>query len=224
MTKTIRKTLPRDVSLGILIIIFGLVFFLSGQLFETRQSEVGGLIHNLYFGEFLVSTAVIIMVLILWEELLFPVKILPADDGLVFRNHRTKLKIQAFIYLTIPVIVVFLYSTFEVNLFRFFAWAGVCLALPVAGKLVSGINNYNDFLKLTGSVIEYKNNELEGAFVINDIKKMELTKDDTGDLQKLNLDLANGDSVIIDLDEMELEAYYESIEEYIHTHYSNLLK
>ncbi|MEQ9468227.1 MAG: heavy metal transporter [Ekhidna sp.] len=221
MTKTIRSTYPRDVSIGMLIIVFGLVFFLAGQLFEKNQPDNG--FTGFYLGEFLVSVAVLVMILILWEEILFPVKIKPMDDGLIFRNHRSKLKIQAIIYLIIPVIVTFLYLTHEVNLYRFLPFAAVCLALPVIGKLVSGINNYNDFLTLTGSYIDFKDNEHEGKIPKASISRVEMIKEE-GELHQLKVELKDGDLVVIEVHQMELEVFFESIEEYINEHYKNLLK
>lgn len=222
MTKTIRKTYPKDFSIGILIILFTLVFFLAGQLFEKTEHDSNGFL-SIYLGELLVSTAVIIMVLILWEEFLFPVTIKPEGDGLIFRNHRTKLKIQALTYLSIPAIVAFLYFNFEVNTFRFFGWAGVVMILPVIGRLISGINNYNDFLTLTSSYIEYKNNEKEGRFEVEKITSLQLTKGGTGLLQKLIVSFKQGEPVTIDLDEMELEDYFDAIEEYVSNHYETLV-
>lgn len=220
MTKTIRKTYPRDFSIGVLVIIFALIFFLAGQLFAKNQPDT---VPNMYLAYFLVSTAVIVMVLILWEEILFPVTIKPEGDGLIFRNHRTKLKIQGLFYLAIPAIVAFLYFTYEISVFRFFTWAGIVLALPIAGRLVSGINNYNDFLTLHGTYISYKNNEKEGTYNVSDISKIEMMKDDAKDLHKIKLHLKAGEPLIIDLDEMELEDYLAAIEDYILEHYKTLL-
>ena len=223
MTKTIRKTYPRDFSIGVLIIIFTCVFFLAGQLFEKHQPNLSDYL-NMYVAYFLVSLAVLVMILILWEEILFPVTIKPEGDGLIFRNHRTKLKIQALFFLSIPAIIVFLFLNYEVNTFRFFGWAAVNMGLPILGKLISGINNYNDFLTLTSSYIEYKNNELEGKFEVSDIQSMHINKDDKGLHQKLVLEFKSSESVTIDMDEMELEDFYESIDEYIAEHYKSLLK
>ena len=220
MSKTIRKTYPLDFSIGVLVIIFGLVFFLSGQLFDSRQPEVESLLQSNYVGQFLVSVATMVMILILWEEVLFPVKVKPVEDGLLFRNHETKLKVQALIYLIIPVIIVYVYLNFEVSTFRYFGWAGICLVLPVVGALVSGINNYNDFLKLTTSHIEYKDNEREGSIELGSISKIKILKDEKKYAHKLQLELKEGEPLVIDLDEMELEAFYEAIEEYITTTYS----
>ncbi|HCX24888.1 MAG: heavy metal transporter [Flammeovirgaceae bacterium] len=223
MTKTIRKTYPRDFSIGVLIIIFTCVFFLAGQLFEKHQPNLSDYL-NMYVAYFLVSLAVLVMILILWEEILFPVTIKPEGDGLIFRNHRTKLKIQALFFLSIPAIIVFLFLNYEINTFRFFGWAAVNTGLPILGKLISGINNYNDFLTLTSSYIEYKNNELEGKFEVCDIQSIHINKDDKGLHQKLVLEFKSSESVTIDMDEMELEDFYESIDEYIAEHYKSLLK
>lgn len=220
--KVVRKTYRRDVSFGIMIIIFGVVFFLADQLFEKKQPHLDGFI-DLNFGKSLVSVAVIVMALIMWEEILFHVHIKPVGDGLIFRNHGTKLKFQGVIYLIIPAIIVFLYLNYEVSAFRFFSWAAVVALLPVAGKLMSGIKNYNDFLKLTGTSIQYKNNQLEGTYALSDISSIRLIKDEGKVLHKISLERTAGDSITIDLDEMELEDFYESINEYITEHYAHLL-
>ncbi|MGE0588930.1 MAG: heavy metal transporter [Cyclobacteriaceae bacterium] len=221
--KVVRRTYRRDVSFGLMVIVFAVVFFLAGQLFEKHQPNVNGLI-NLDLAKGLISLAVIVMVLIVWEEILFHVHIKPVEDGLIFRNHGTKLKVQAMFYLIIPVIIVFVYLNFNVNTFRFFGWALVVAGLPVVGKLMSGIKNYNDFLKLTGSAIQYKNNELEGTYQLAEIKQIHLVKDKRDVLHKMKVELTGGNTVTIDLDEMELEDFYESINEYIVEHYALLLK
>lgn len=223
MGKIIRQKLPTEYSIGILLLILGLTFFLSGRLFETTtiQTEQST---NIYLGMLLASIAVIIMVLILWEELLFPIRINPTQEEVIFRNHRNKLKIQGIIYLIIPSIVGFLYANYEINLYSFIPWAAVCIIAPVGAKLVSGINNYNDFLKLTTNTIEYKNNQKEGVFEIRDIHHIKLIKDEAGFLEKLKLELNTKDSVIIDLDEMELDAYFEVIEEYINSNFQEILQ
>ena len=221
--KVVRKTYRRDVSFGLMVIIFSVVFFLAGQLFEKHQPNLGGFI-DLNFGKALVSIAVVVMILILWEEILFHVHIKPVDDGLIFRNHATKLKFQVMIYLIIPLIIGFLYINYQLNVFRFFSWAIVVTGLPVIGKLMSGIKNYNDFLKLTVSAIQYKNNELQGTYLLSDVRRIVLIKDDGHVLHKLKLELATGNPVTIDLDEMELEDFYEAINKYIDVHYPHLLK
>ena len=223
MGKIIRDKLPTEYSIGILLLIFGLTFFLSGRLFETTtmQTEQSP---NPYLGMLLASVAVIIMVLILWEELLFPIQINPTQEEVIFRNHRNKLKIQGLVYLIVPSIVAFLYANYKLNLYSFIPWAAVCIIAPVGAKLVSGINNYNDFLKLTSSKIEYKNNEKEGSFELEDIDSIQLIKDDAGFIEKLRMELKNDDYVIIDLNEMELDAYYDAIEEYVNSNFQDLLK
>ncbi|SMD31667.1 hypothetical protein SAMN04488029_0025 [Reichenbachiella faecimaris] len=222
MGKVIRQKLPTEYSIGILLLIFVLSYFLSGRLFETQMADADQ-VPNLYVGMLLASVAVIIMVLILWEELLFPVRIDPTDEEVIFRNHRNKLKIQVLIYLSIPAIVVFLFVNYEVNLFSFIPFALVCLIAPVAGKLGTGINNYNDFLRLTEKEIEYKNNELEGTIQVADIQTMSLIRDEDGILSKLDVSMTDHAQLTIDLDEMELEEFYDTIEEYMSVHYKQLL-
>jgi hypothetical protein len=174
---------------------------------------------------FLVSTAVVIMLLVLWEEFLFPIHVKPeTTGGMVFRNHRHKLLIQLLIYLIVPAIFVFIYMEYEVNHVRFWVWAAVCLISPVAGKLISGLNNYNDFLKLTDEAIEYKNNQEHGTYALKDVRQITLLKDDRKVLHKIQLLLANNQEVMIDLDEMELEAFYVAIDGYFNQHYKTLVK
>lgn len=223
MAKIIRPTYPRELSIGLLLLIFAVSFFLSGQIFDTsRHDSNEG--KNLYVAMFLFSSAVIIMMLVLWEEFLFPIKVKPDEDGMVFRNHRNKLKKQALIYLAIPAIFVFIYVQYDVDLVYFIIWAVVCIGLPVAGKLTSGIKNYNDFLKLTDDTIEYKNNEEEGVYALKDIQHITLVKDERKVLHKIQLLTVNNKQVTIDLDEMELEAYYAFIDTFITGHYKSLLK
>jgi len=221
MGKIIRKTLPLEISIGLLLLIFVLSFLLSGQVFATTQPDAG---KNVYFGMLLIGVAVIIMVMVLWEELLFPVKIKPGQGEVVFRNHRTKLKIQVLIYCAIPVIFGFIYMNYSVNHVRFFIWAAIATAVPVAGKLISGVNNYNDFLKLTHDAISYKNNRKTGSFAVHQIQHITLIKDERKVLHKIKLLMTDKNSVIIDLDEMELEAFFDTIDKYIILHYKGLLK
>ena len=219
MGKIVRKSLPLELSVGLLLLIFSLSFLLAGQIFAEHNEG-----KNLYVGMLLVSIAVIIMVIVLWEELLFPVKVKPEQGEVVFRNHRTKLKIQVLIYFTIPVIFAFIYLNYEVNHIRFIIWTAIGTILPVAAKLISGIKNYNDFLKLTETVIEYKNNEKVGSFEVKQVQHITLIKDERNVLHKLQLSLANSNSVIIDLDEMELDAFCDTIDQYISIHYKSLIK
>jgi len=223
MAKVIRSTYPKEFSIGLLILIFALSFFLSTQVFEVTWSQLmeGGT--NVYFGMFLISTAVIIMVLILWEEFLFPIQIRPADNGFIFRNHRTKLKTQLLIYFLIPIIFVFVYLNYDVRTVRFTIWAIVCCLVPVVLKLLSGINNYNDFLKLTLVSIEYKNNKEAGVFDLQDVKHINLIRDQRKVLHKFEVVTSSG-AVTIDLDEMELEAFLDSIDQYVSGNYKSLIK
>jgi hypothetical protein len=223
MAKVIRHTYPKEFSIGMLLLIFVLSSFLSSQIFNVswRVAMNGG---SATLGMGLVGFAVVIMALILWEEILFPVHIKPEKDKVVFRNHSTKLKTQILIYLLIPVIFGFVYFYYEVNHVRFFIWALICTVVPVVGKLSSGIKNYNDFLKLTNDAIEYKNNEEVGIFHVKEIERITLIKDESNILHKVQVSMTNGSQTLIDLDEMELEAYYETIQTFIIGHYKSLVK
>src|SRR6185369_10979650 len=103
MAKVIRHTYPKEFSVGMLLLIFVLSSFLSSQIFNVSWRIImsGG---SATLGMALVGSAVVIMALILWEEILFPVHIKPKKDEVVFRNHLTKLKTQVFIYFLIPII------------------------------------------------------------------------------------------------------------------------
>jgi hypothetical protein len=222
MGKIIRPRYSIEISIGLLLLVFALSFVLAGQIFQMRGTLNEG--KNIYVGMFLVSAAVIVMLLVLWEELLFPVTVKPTEGGEIFRNHRSKLKTQALIFCAIPLIFIFIYLEYEVKLVRFFIWAAVCIIAPVVGKLISGINNYNDFLKLTSDTIEYKNNKEVGSFKLNDVHHIKLVRDERNTLHKIHLTLSNNNQVTIDLDEMELEAFYVSIDKFITDHYKNLVK
>jgi hypothetical protein len=222
MSKIIRPKYPIEFSVGVILLIGTIAGFLSPQIFDRHGINKD---QDIYPGMILVSIAVIIMVVIIWEEILFPVKLKEVDGSIFFGNHKTKLKAQALIYCIIPAIFLFIYLEYEVNHMRFFVWAAVCMIAPVIEKIISGINNYNDFLKLSNEKIEYKNNEKEGCFEIKDIKHITIIKDNRNVFQKLELFFTNNDeSIIIDLDEMELEAFYDAIYNYMVTHYIHLLK
>jgi len=222
MAKIIRPTYPLEFSIGLLLLIFVLSSFLAGEIFAVSWNEIleGG---KPVTGMALVGVSVVIMALILWEEFLFPVRIKPANDEIVFRNHFTKLKTQVLIYCAIPVIVVVVYFNYEVSHFPFFIWAIVCTVSPVVGRLMSGIKNYNDFLKLSDAAIEYKNNEKEGVLQTSEIKEIILIKDDAKVLHKIQFSMKDDAQVTVDLDEMELEAYYKTIEKFLKGHFGNLI-
>src|SRR6266581_2983126 len=97
MGKVIRSTYPLDFSIGLLMLIFAMACLLSHQIFDVPLHQMNES-EGIYFGMFLASVPVVIMVIIVWEEILFPVRIKEIDDELIFRNHRTKLRLQILIY------------------------------------------------------------------------------------------------------------------------------
>lgn len=218
----IRPTYPKEFSIGLLLLIFVLSSFLSFEIFVIQWHELmegeGPIV-----GMLLSGVAVVIMALILWEEFLFPVRILPTENEIVFRNHFTKLKSQVLIYCIIPAIAIFIYFNYAISPVPFFIWAAICLISP-AGKLISGINNYNDFLKLTNETIEYKNNKAGGVLKVGEIRKIMRIKDEDNVLHKIQVLMQNENQVTIDLDEMELDAYYHTIDEFIKGHYESLVR
>jgi len=223
MKKIIRSTYPAQFSIGLLVLIFVMAYLLSYQVFDVRLHELQES-REVYFGMFLVSFAVIIMVLIMWEEILFPIKLKKIEGGGIFRNHRKKLKLQLLIYSVIPVIFIFIYVHFDINYIRFIIWAAVCMIPPAVEKIFSGIRNYNDYLTLTDKSIVYKNNEKQGEIFIKDVLSIVIIKDDRTVMSKIQLTLTNNEKVTIDLDEMELEAFYDPIYTFLVNRYSSLLK
>jgi len=223
MGKIIRPTYPIEFSIGLLLLIFVLSSFLSSQIFSASWRDIleGS---NVLVGMFLVGAAVVIMVLILWEDFLFPLRINLDQDAVTFRNHRAKLKTQALAYCAIPAIFIFIYDYYEINVVRFFIWAAVCCAAPIAIKLISGIKNYNDFLKLSNDTISFKNNEKEGSIQVKDVQHITPIRDEHKTLHKIHLLMNDNKTTIIDLDEMELEAFFDSIDKFVSVHYKNLLK
>ncbi|MDZ7647406.1 MAG: hypothetical protein U5K54_09610 [Cytophagales bacterium] len=97
------------------------------------------------------------------------------------------MKKQALIFCLIPIIFVAVYNLYAVNLLGFIIWAGICIISPIVGKLISGIKNYNDFLKLTDDTIEYKNNEKEGVYELKNVQQIVLIKDEEKFLHKIQL-------------------------------------
>jgi hypothetical protein len=223
MAKIIRPTYPLEFSIGLLLLIFALSVFISFEIFDTRWAlimEGKGPIA----GMLLSGIATVVMALILWEEFLFPVRIKPVEDEIVFRNHFTKLRTQVLIYCLIPVIVIFIYINYEVSPFAFFIWAAVCIIIPVAGKLIPGIKNYNDFLKLTNEKIEFRNNEKTGSLSVPEIQEIVMIRDEANMLHKFRVLMRNNTEQIIDLDEMELDAYLQTIDLFIGSHYGALVR
>ena len=88
MAKTIRKTYPLEFSLGLLLLIFVFSAFLSSEIFPVTWRQLKDGDHAL-IGMLLAGAGVVTMALILWEEFLFPVRIKPQEDVVVFRNHST---------------------------------------------------------------------------------------------------------------------------------------
>jgi hypothetical protein len=221
MGKIIRPRYPVEFSIGILILVFSLAFLLSFQFFEISWRKILDGSDELS-GMFLVAIAATITALVLWEEMLFPVKVKVDAHGAVFRNHRIKLKTQLIIYFLVPVIFGFIYATYDVRMVRFMIFAGVCVLVPVVSKLISGINNYNDFLRLSSDAIEYRNNKEAGVYMVKDVRRIGLVRDDRNVLHKIQL-YTSSTLVLIDLDEMELAEFMLSIDEFIKDNYKHLV-
>ena len=221
--KLIRASFP--VELNVLIVLSVLLFtaFFSYQVFditfherEDRQAA--------YWGMLFIGLAVILVTLIVWEEILFPIKIRVLENGIKLSNNQQKLKVQVMLYLGIPVLFAIVYYRYHLHHIHFFTWLAICMGVPVLTKLFSGIKNYNDFLTLTDTEIEYKNNEKEGCFQLSTVSAMRIVKDKHEMLSKIILLMNDSKEVTIDIDEMELEAFYEVIIIFIYEHYKHLVK
>ena len=222
-TKLVRKSHPAESNILLLSYIFFTACFFSYQMFGVTFHDL--LQWNIaYVGMFLTGAAVSIMVMIVWEEMLFPLKAHKVKGGLIFRNHQVKLKTQILFFCGIAVILSVIFLGFEVNTFHFVIWSLICLVPPIVEKIASGVKNYNDYLKLTSTRIEYKNNEKEGTFEIKDLQNISILKDENKVTKKIQLHLQNNKNIIIDLHEMELDAFYHSIDNFISIKYRQLLK
>ncbi|HSZ72273.1 MAG TPA: hypothetical protein VK750_06315 [Cytophagaceae bacterium] len=219
----VRSSYPVEMSAILLIGIFLLSCFFSHYVFDVPLHEAEHR-ETIYFGMFLIGIAVVLATLVVWEELLFHVRLKRiADDGVLFRNNPNKLLIQICIYLCIPIIYAYVYLNYKVDHLFFIIWLAACMGVPVINKLKSSIENYHDFLKFTPTEIEYKNNEKTGLFLISQISSIRILKNQQTMTEKLEITY-NGDIVIIDLNEMELEGFFDPIEHYIEDHYTSLLK
>lgn len=223
MKKTIRPTYPKEFSIGVLLLTFIVTCFLAEQVFVSSIHELKNNLRDL-IGIGLIGCAVVMMLLIMWEEILFPVKLKTTHGGIVFRNRKTKLKVQILLYSLMVAIFVYVYLNFEVNLIRYIFWAIFCLVPPVVEKIFTGINNFKDYLELTRESIDYKNNEKEGHYKIDTIKHIDIITDVTTFKKKIELTFKDNTTITIDLDEMELEEFYDSITKFINSHYKELLK
>lgn len=223
MKKIVRKTYPIEFSVGLLLLIFIVACFMAQQVFVVSIHDIKNN-HSDFAGVLLLSFAVIIMILIIWEEILFPIRVKEVKGGILFSNRKKKLKVQVVMYLCIPLIFAYVYFNYEVKLIRFILWALVCLGAPVLEKLISGITNFNDFLLLTDDFIEYKNNEKEGRFSVADVKQITILTEEKIVSKKMELLFIDNTSVMIDLDEMELDVFYDTIDKFAAKHYGNLVK
>lgn len=224
MRKLVRPVYPMEVSGVIICLIFLLTCSFSYHVFDAHFHFHDAEKHKAaYWGMFLVGVAAVMAMLIIWEEILFPIVVKQREGSLKVRNRRKKIQMQALMYAVIPVIFAFIYYNYHVNTFHFMAWMSVCMIAPVAAKLVGGIKNYNDYLKLSSSEIEYKNNKKTGKYSLAKIEYIRVVKDRHNILSKLKLGMNNSE-VTIDLDEMELDAFYETIQDYLQRTYKNLLR
>ncbi|MDB5271821.1 MAG: putative heavy metal rane efflux protein [Chitinophagaceae bacterium] len=219
----VRSSYPVEFTAIVLISIFLLSAVFTHYMFDFSSDDAAER-ESIYFGMGWAGLAVILVTFIVWDELLFHVKLKKApEDVILFRNSPNKLIIQIILYLGIPAICIFIYFNYKINTIYFVLWAAACLVIPLIKKISSGINNYNDFLLFSPAKIEYKNNKKTGTFPISDITFLKIIKNEAIWSEKLEIGTKET-SVIIDLNEMELEEFFEYIELYIHDHYAHLLK
>ncbi|HWZ23553.1 MAG TPA: hypothetical protein VNW06_12910 [Cytophagaceae bacterium] len=222
MRTLVRPTYPPGVNFVILAFMFFIASFSSYEMFDVRVHNPHHL-KNAFFGIVLVGVSVVLMTMIIWEEILFHIKVKEITGGLIFRNQRKKTKMQVLLFLPIPAIFTFVYQEYDLKVSHFMIWAAVCIVLPAIEIVVSGINSHRNYLKLTGRMIKYKNNKKEGCFNTKDIQNITVVKEKKF-ITKIQLLFANNDQVVIDLEEMHLHEFYDSIYKFIKIHYKHLLK
>jgi hypothetical protein len=223
MKKLIHTSYPAEINVIILFSLFLISCFFSYELFDVRFHNPDHL-KNAALGMVLVGVATVLMVLILWEEILFKAKAKEISGGLVFRNRRKKLKAQILLFSGIPVIFTFIYLEYDLNLLHFVIWSAVCMVIPAIEIIVSGINNHKSYLTLTNRMIKYKNNNREGSFETRVVRNITIIKDDKSFVKKIQVLFTNNHHLIIDLDEMHLNAFCDPIHKFIKANYKDLLK
>jgi hypothetical protein len=171
----------------------------------------------------LMGVAVVIMLLIIWEEILFSIKIKEIKEGMIFRIRRKKLKTQILLYCVLPLIFGFIYLEYDLKISHFIIWVILCMGIPAVEIISSASNTYNTYLKLTNNLIKYRNNKKEGTYKTEEIRSITMLKDERGIFSKIQLLLITNDEVMIDLDEMHLYEFFDSIHTYIKIHYKDLL-
>jgi hypothetical protein len=225
MKTLIRSSHKVEITLFILLNLFSFSVLFSYEMFDVRFHNPEHL-ENSWPGMVLIGVAAILAVMILWEELLFQVKVKEINGGLIFRSHRKKFRIQLLLFCGIPAIFTFIYFEYDVKLSHLMIWAFFCIVLPAIEVVMSGINNHRYFLKLTNRMIKFKNHEKEGTYATADLRNITIIKESTKrsfSLKKIELSFSNNNTVLIDLDEMNLHIFYESIYTFIKTHYKHLL-
>jgi hypothetical protein len=222
MKKLIQTSYPAEINIIILFSLFLISCFFSYELFDVRFHNPDHL-KNAALGMVLVGVATVLMVLILWEEILFKAKAKEISGGLVFKNQRKKLKAQIFIFAFIPVIFGFIYLEYDLNLLHFIIWSTVCMVIPAIEIIIAGINNHKNYLTLTNRMIQYKNNNREGSFETKNVRNITLIKDEKSFIKKIQVLFTNNNKVIIDIDEMHLHAFCDPIYKFMKTNYKDLL-
>jgi hypothetical protein len=222
MKTLVRPTYPTNVNVIILTFMFFVASFFSYEMFDVHFHDPHHF-RNARPGMGLMGVSVVLMILIMWEEILFHVKVKEIKGGLIFRHQRQKMKTQILLFLPIPAIFIFVYQEYDLKVSHLMIWAAVCILLPAIEIVVSGINSHRNFLKLTSRMIKFKNNNKEGTFETKNIKNITIIKEKRF-IQKIQLLFTNNELVTIDIDEMHLHAFYDSIYAFIKIHYKHLLK
>ncbi|HVD97712.1 MAG TPA: hypothetical protein VNB90_05865 [Cytophagaceae bacterium] len=222
MRTLVRPTYPTEINIIILVSLFMLSSFFSYEMFNVRFHNPGHL-ENAALGMCLIGVAVVLAILIMWEEILFHIKVKEIKGGLIFRNQRKKLKTQLLLFAGIPVIFWFIYQEYDLIVHHFIIWAVICIGLPALEIIVSGISSRRNYLKLTSRMIKYKNNSKEESFETKDIRNIMIIRGEKRFIKKIQLLFTNNDHVTIDLEEMHLHPFYDSIQRFINTHYKHLV-
>jgi multisubunit Na+/H+ antiporter MnhB subunit len=222
MKKPLQPAKSIELDVFIISLVFLIVFFFSSQIFEVSFNDPGQ--RNIACtGMLIIATAAILLTLIVWENLLFSLQIKSVEDGVKVGNHNKKNVFQAFFYLAILVLFLFVFLYYPINRFYYTLWFSFFAAVPILHKLIYSARNRNSFLKLTTSEIQFQNQQKKGRFYLKNIQYIRIVKGAKNSIAKLRLGVDNSE-VTIDLDEMKVDAFYDKIAEYIKKNYTTLLK
>ena len=203
-------------------LIFLIALFFSNPVFDLSYKEPN---HRLtaYTGMFLVGMAAVLLTLIVWENLLFYLRLRFVEDGVKVCNPTRKNVIQGLLYAGMLLLFLVIYVYYPVNEFYFRLWFSLFATIPIVHKITYKFRSSNPLLKLTRSEIQFRNRRKMGRFYVKNIQYIRIIKGAKDSISKLRLGV-DDDEVTIDLDEMNVDPFNDNITDYIKKNYTTLLK